>query len=290
MATSARLVRRRIASVANTKKITKAMQLVAASKMRKTMNAALSSREYFNTATDIVTDIAQRVDTSIHPFFSSNGNKNVLLIIASSDRGLCGSFNSQVAKKVYEFVKNKTDIQIVTVGKRAEAAARRTGHSIIASYPAVSNAPSYEKSHGIGMIASDAFLSGKIGEVWMVYTAFKNALTYTPKYVRLLPIQKLVSEKNADSEPLISGTDSLFEPTALEVLDRILPRIFEAQMYQYLLESSASEHAARMMAMQSATDNATDMLFDLKLGYNQLRQAAITREISEISAGKAALA
>lgn len=291
---STRIIRRRIASVANTKKITKAMELVAASKMRKTVQSALASREYFNTAGAIVADISRHIDISAHPFFAKNAAKGVMLIVAASDRGLCGSFNSHVGKKVNEFVQEfgSKDLRIVTVGRRGEAAARRTGHPIIASFPSVSNAPSYDKSYAIGRIASEAFLAGEVGEVWMVYTAFKNALVYTPKSVRLLPIdtQFAKTSDQADANEMNGSLDGLFEPSPQEVLNRLLPRIFEAQVYQYLLESSASEHAARMMAMQQATQNAKDMLFDLKLGYNQMRQAAITREISEISAGKAALA
>lgn len=293
MASSTRLIRRRIVSVANTKKLTKAMELVAASKMRKTVQAAVSSREYFNTAGAIVADICRRVDASSHPFFAANGAKGVMLIVAASDRGLCGSFNTQVGRKVAEFDKQHgaKALRIVTVGRRAEAVARRTGHPITASFPGVANAPSYERSHVIGRIASEAFLAGEVGEVHMVYTSFKNALVYTPKSVRLLPVDKTFAKAPAAGEDEKEGiADGLFEPSPREVLDRLLPRIFEIQVYQYLLESSASEHAARMMAMQQATQNASDMLFDLKLGYNQLRQAAITREISEISAGKAALA
>ncbi len=286
---STRIIRRRIVSVGNTKKITKAMELVAASKMRKTMLAAIASREYFNTAGHIVADICRRLDASSHPYFAPNGAKGVMLIVAASDRGLCGSFNTLVGRKVAEFsaAHGQNGLRIVTVGKRAEAAAKRTGHPVIASFPSVSNAPSYEKSHAIGRIASEAFTQGEVGEVWMVYTAFKNALVYTPKMVRLLPVDTRFAGTGEQEE---APADGLFEPSPRDVLDRLLPRIFEAQVYQYLLESSASEHAARMMAMQSATQNAKDMLFDLKLGYNQMRQAAITREISEISAGKAALA
>jgi len=293
MAVSPRLIKRRIRSVTNTRKITKAMELVAASKMRKAVQLTTSSRNYSKTIGALVDDIRKLVDPTTHPLLAGRKEStNTLVIVASSDRGLCGGFNAQVLKKALEFFRSRSgSIRVVTVGKRAELAVKRTGHPIVAAFEAISNAPSFERSRPVGDLAYQEFKEGKADRVFVVYTDFRSALNQVPTTIQLLPIipesdlpATIANEDGEREEPKI-----LFEPKAETILDQLLPRLLETQIYQALLESSASEHAARMMAMRSATDNANAMIDDLTLTFNQARQANITREISEISAGKAAL-
>ena len=311
MPVSPRLIKRRIKSVANTRKITKAMELVAASKMRKSVQRTVTSRAYSGTVDRLVNNISANIDPSLHPFLSglvqASGRKAAgaepvtLLIVASSDRGLCGGFNAQLLKKAMQFLQplSMEHVRIVTVGHRADRAVRRAGYQVLASFGAISNAPSFEGALPVGRLAIQEFMSGSVQRIFMAFTDFQSALTQVPRVEQILPVVKL--EEFAGGVDQIEGHGSrvtgqkggiesvLFEPEAEVVLDQLLPKLVETRIYQALLESSASEHAARMMAMRSATDNATSMLDDLTFTYNQARQAGITREISEISAGKAAL-
>lgn len=297
MAVSSRLIKRRIRSVANTRKITKAMELVAASKMRKSVQMAVSSRSYSSTMKAIVETIRGLVDPKSHPLLAGRATaKSILVIVAASDRGLCGGFNGQMLKKTMEFLRNRHEsaIRVVTVGKRAESAVRRAGYPIVASFEAISNSPGFDRTRPVGDLAYAEFMNGNADRVFLAYTDFKSAVSQVPTVVQLLPIvpeQELTAAMERDDDGMENGhePDLLFEPNAGDILDAILPRLLETRVYQGLLESAASEHSARMMAMRSATDNASDMLQDLTLTFNQARQAAITREISEISAGKAAL-
>lgn len=297
MAVSSRLIKRRIRSVANTRKITKAMELVAASKMRKSVQMTVSSRAYSSSMKAIVDGIRGLVDPKSHPLLAGRATaKTSLVIVAASDRGLCGGFNGQILKKTMEFLRNRHEasIRVVTVGKRAESAVRRAGYRIAAAFEAISNAPGFERTKPVGDLAYAEFMNGNADRVFLVYTDFRSAVSQVPTVVQLLPIvpeDQLTAAMEREEEDEGDGRepDVLFEPNPGEILDAILPRLLETRVYQGLLESAASEHSARMMAMRSATDNATDMLQDLTLTFNQARQASITREISEISAGKAAL-
>jgi len=297
MAVSTRLIRRRIKSVANTRKITKAMELVAAAKMRKAVQLTLASREYAKTIVSVVKDVSPLVDPMTHPLLAGRREaKRSLLIIAAADRGLCGSFNSLLLKKTIEFLKTRKEpIDVITVGKKAEGALRRAGFKISAAFEAISNAPSYERSQPIGELAYKEFTAGSVDRVFLAYTDFKNAVTQTPMVEQLLPVipeselPTTVAKQEADERTETAEPKAIFEPDAESLLSNLLPRLLEMQVYQSLLESAASEHSARTAAMHSATDNATSMLDDLTLTFNQARQASITREISEISAGKAAI-
>lgn len=311
MALSPRLIRRRIKSVANTRKITKAMELVAASKMRKTVQLAQASRPYSTTMKAMVDEVRQLVDPQTHPLLAGRQDVTAsLVIVAASDRGLCGGFNSQLLKKTMEFLRSRTetDIRVITVGRRAEAAVRRAGYQIVAAFDAISNAPTFERTQPIGDYVYKEFMAGHVDRAFVVYTDFKSAIAQVPMTTQLLPIipeaelvgqeAKTEEEEEQDDEGRYLKKEEegevyesaiLFEPNPEKILDALLPRLLETRIYQALLESSASEHSARMMAMRSATDNASDMLQDLTLTFNQARQAGITREISEISAGKAAI-
>lgn len=300
MPVSTRLIRRRIRSVTNTRKITKAMELVAAAKMRKAVQLTLSSRDYSRTITDVVGELRTKIDAMTHPLLVGRPDARVsLVIVASSDRGLCGGFNSQLLRKTLEFLKKRSEeIRIVTVGKRAELAVKRAGYPIVAAFEAMSNAPSFERSRPVGDLVYGEFVTRRADRVFMVYTDYRSAMTQIPTVAQLLPVipeadlpKRRTVSMDDDAEGAKSDVQAkvLFEPSARSLLNALLPRLIDTQVYQALLESSASEQAARMMAMRSATDNANGMIEDLTLTFNQARQAGITREISEISAGKAAI-
>ncbi|MBI5654674.1 ATP synthase F1 subunit gamma [Candidatus Uhrbacteria bacterium] len=297
MALSTRLIRSRIKSVANTRKITKAMELVAAAKMRKAIQLTLASRDYARTIRQVVVETSGLVDPNTHPLLAGRPTaKNTVLAIASSDRGLCGSFNAQLLRKAVDFLKSRNEsVSVVTVGKRAEQAVRRAGYPILAAFGSVSNAPSFDRSAPIGNLLYTEFTSGRADRIFVAYTDFKNALTQIPMITQLLPtipeaeLKELTTMDDEEGKMELEEPKILFEPDAASLLDTLLPRLLEMQIYQSLLESAASEHSARNTAMHSATDNANNMLQDLTLTFNQARQAMITREISEISAGKAAL-
>ncbi len=300
MAVSTKIIKRRIKSIANTRKITKAMELVAGAKMRKSVQMTTASRDYSTHINALVQRIRAMVDPGSHPLFTgATKPKASLVIVAASDRGLCGGFNGQILKKTIEFLKTRTEkIHVVTVGRRAEQAVKRAGYDILASFEAISNAPSFERTVPVGSLAFTQFTSKHVDRVFLVSMEFRSAISQTPAVKQLLPItpeqeiKDLKYNRNEIAEEAgvtADETNILFEPSTDAVLDHMLPRLLEMQVYQALLETSASEHSARMMAMRNATENASEMLQDLSFTYNQARQASITREISEISAGKAAI-
>ncbi len=298
MAVATRLIRRRITSIRSTRKITKAMELVSASKMRKCVQLAVSSRAYADAARLLVDQILHLVDPGMHELllgYKKDGDhrapasaKKTIIAVCASDRGLCGGFNAQEMKKTIEFVRGRASdhIEIVSIGRRAERALGRAGLPIIASFEAISNAPSFARTTPVSKLLVDAFVSGRADRVFISYMKFEGAMKQVPTVEQILPI---IPEEKIETSKSDENDDLVFEPDPSAVLDRLLPKLVETRIYQALLESSASEHSARMMAMRSATDSATTMLDDLTLAFNQARQAGITQEISEISAGKAAI-
>ncbi|MSR84910.1 ATP synthase F1 subunit gamma [Candidatus Uhrbacteria bacterium] len=297
MAVSPRIIKRRIKSIRSTRKIMKAMELVAASKMRKATQLALGSRVYAQAIQTLSQQVQGLVDPLQHPLLTGWGIeakagqiKKTLLILVASDRGLCGGFNSQIVKKAFEFVRTEElqTVELVTIGRRAEQAAKRAGYPITASFESLANAPAFDRARPIAEFLKQEFLNGSVGKVYMAYTNFKSALNQIPVVTQLLPItqdaQATSYEQHAESDDSI-----IWEPSPDQVLDQLLPRAVDMSLYQGFLESAASEQSARMMAMRSAGDAAGEMLDDLTFSLNQARQAVITREISEISAGKAAI-
>ena len=301
-------IRRRIRSVQNTAKITKAMELVAASKMRKAMQSVLGTRPYAKLAWSTVASISSKIDTRMHPLLRTHKKLNrILLLIISSDRGLAGGFNANILRKTFDEIRSYeqsdesdeyVEIRTVCVGKRVMDAMRRAEIPIIASFADITNNTKFEEVLPIGRLVIDEFTKGNYDKVLVAYTDFVSALTQRPVILELLPLglpKDITHEQNAkagaDFVPVHADKtrEYQFEPSPQIVLDRILPRLIETMVYQAVLESAASEHSARMMAMRSASDAAKDMLGDLTFTYNQARQAGITQEIAEISSGKAAL-
>lgn len=304
MAGQTKAIRRRIKSVTNTRKITKAMELVAASKMRKAMQSVLGTRPYARLAWDTVSSISSKIDTSMHPLLRTHKKLNrVLLVVISSDRGLAGGFNTNILRKTFEQIRSYeqkdpsddyVEIRTVCIGKRATDAVRRTQIPMIASFTDITNNTKFEEVLPIGRLVIDEFTKGNYDKVLVAYTDFVSALTQRPVILELLPLgsPKEITHDEEEKKRRSEEEQKLeyqFEPSPQIVLDRILPRLVETMMYQAVLESAASEHSARMMAMRSASDAAKEMLGDLTFTYNQARQAGITQEIAEISSGAAAL-
>ena len=299
MPANTRLIKSRMKSVKNTRKITKAMELVAASKMRRAVAAVLGTRPYASLAFEMISSIGKRVDTSMHPLLREPEEvKSILLVLYSSDRGLAGGFNVNMIRKTYrtlEALGNEVHVDVICVGKKGIQAMRKIGKTITASFTDLSHQSKFEEILPLGKLIISEFSARKYDQVLIAYTDFISAITQTPKIIPLLPIGKkeLVGEFRGEHEEMKTKKEEereyTFEPDPLTVLNSILPRLVETMLYQALLESSASEHSARMMAMRSASDAASDMIDDLTFTFNQARQAGITQEIAEISAGKAAL-
>jgi F-type H+-transporting ATPase subunit gamma len=298
MAVSTRTIRRRIKSVGNTKKITKAMELVAAAKMRKAVAGAVAGRPYAEAARRAIADVASATDPSSHPLLRPGTGSRDLVLVFSTDRGLCGAVNARLFAELGKFLAGR-DADFAVAGKKAQQWAAKRGTGLVASWPAFSNNPSEADVRPVSRLAVDDFLAGKYRGVWIASTDFKSALTQVATVRRLLPLA-LDDVRSAGSSAMAHATEEgnadgggnsafLFEPSPRAVLDAVLPRLVESLVWQAALEASASEHSSRMLAMRSATDNAIEMIDDLTLAFNQARQAGITREIAEISAGAAAL-
>ncbi len=307
MAVSTRLVRRRIKSITNTRKITKAMELVSAAKMRKAISAVLGTRPYANSAWRAVEEVAKVTDPSAHRLLQRNdGVSKALVIVFSSDRGLCGGINSRLLKTVYEFVsKSRRELEFVVIGRKGQQALKRRRLNIVASFSDLTHNPRLTEVMPIAKLAMDDYGLSKYESVWLAFTDYRSSIAQDPVVRQLLPIGRIAGLGEVDSviagvqKPGRSAAETArlgsgayqyeFEPSPEIVLEAMLPRLVETQVYQALLESLASEHSARMMTMRAASDSADDMISQLTLTLNQARQAGITMEIAEISSGKAAL-
>jgi len=303
MPQATRDIQRRIKSVKNTNKITKAMELVAAAKMRRAVNKVLATRAYSDLTWQTVLHLAKKVDTAHHPFFQDRKEiKNVAVILVSTNRGLCGSFNLQLVKKVVDSIKvhhpNSRVTDLITCGTKGRDEARRHKLNIIADFAKEDITQSSETIRPIAHMVTKEFLAKKYDKVFIAYVDFQSSLRQVPHVKQLLPIVPsiderlghIIHEKGKVEEINIDNfSDFLFEPGTRQVLDAFLPRLVEVQIYQAVLESEASEHSARMFAMRNASDAASEMISELTLVYNQARQAGITAEIAEIAAGSAAL-
>lgn len=299
MALSTRTIKAKIKSVQNIKKITKAMEMVAASKMRKAVSRAVMTRDYTEAALRLLVNIS--ADTTVRsPFVQEGRGERSLIIMIASNKGLCGGFNVNLARAVNRFVnecgeKDRTDF--ITIGKNAERAARKMGCTVIGSFIDISENVGISDISGLRKLVIDAFLGGSYRRVLVAYTNYRSAVSYEPMVRVVLPIEigiekNILQELGKDSaNPPVSidAEEYMFEPSEEIVLNAMLPRLFEVNIYQALLESFASEQSARMFAMKNASDNAKNLVEDLVLSYNNARQASITREISEIAAGADAL-
>ncbi len=280
-------IRTKIKSIKNTQKITRAMEMVAASKMRKAQDRMEASRPYAEKMRSVVNHLAHAHPEYKHPYMEAREVKKVGMIIISSDRGLCGGLNTNLLRStVGEMRKWKAeniDIQLCTIGKKAASFYARFGGNVVAKVEGLGDAPQIADLIGTVKVMLDGFNKGEIDALYLVHNDFVNTMTQTPTTIQLLPIQ---AEKEKELE---HHWDYLYEPEAKDVLDALLMRYVESLVYQGVVENLACEQAARMVAMKSASDNAGDIITDLQLVYNKARQAAITQEISEIVSGAAAV-
>lgn len=294
---STKEIKRRIKSVKNTKKITKAMELVAASKMKRAVSQTLSSRIYSSFSWDILTSLSDRLENISHPFFTENKNDNTLIVLISSNRGLCGGYNSQIIKKTIGMIKNQVDnknIDIITVGKKGDGAMRRIGQNIIATFTEIPDNVSMRDIIPLSTYLTVGFKEEKYGDVYIAYTDFVSALTQKPIIRKLLPISKeelkeAIEINLAEKKEKHTEIPYLVEGDTEKLLEMLAEKLIRMQIYQMMLESNASEQSSRMVAMKNASDAAGEMIDDLTLVFNKARQANITREISEISAGMASV-
>lgn len=293
MANQTREIKRRIRSVTNTKKITKAMELVAAAKMRKAVAAVLASRDYASRAWEVVLNLARRTDPELHPMLAQRPIKKIGVVLIAANRGLVGGFNSQIVRTVADYAKRQAvPVEIILAGKRGVAVHKRFGLPITADFVKQDVITSAAEVQELSHFVIGEYSSGRYDAIALAYTDFRSTLSQVPTVRPLLPIAQPMSGLG-ETKPVTDTAgelgDYIFEPTADRVLEAMLRRLVELQLYQAVLESNASEHSARMVAMRSATDNAQGFIEDLTLTYNQARQAAITAELADISAGRAAV-
>lgn len=268
--------------------------------MRKSVNAVMLSRAYSHAAWQAILNLRDRVDEGHHPLLGKRENvKNICVIIISSNRGLCGGFNSHILLKTLKFFeKNLQNAEVkidwITVGKKGAEFLAKSGKNIIASFPKPETVMGTQDISGISKIIIEGYISARYDEIYIAYTDFISAMLQKPRIIKLLPFEpiedaELGSTSKEKENATATGEEYLFEPSPDAVIDLFLRKLISIQMYQALLESTASEHSARMMAMRQATDAAGDMIDELTLIFNQARQAAITKEIAEIASGKAVL-
>ncbi|HCD67682.1 MAG TPA: ATP synthase F1 subunit gamma [Bacteroidetes bacterium] len=286
-------VRNRIASTQSTQQITKAMKVVSATKLRKAQNAITQMRPYADKLNGILINLAEAAkdEQALQGYFEHREVKNVLLIVNSSDRGLCGGFNSNITKELKVLLVEKyrdTNIELMFLGKKAYEYFKRSDLNMNTEYMKAFLDLNSDEVFGIGEVVIQDFLAGKYDEVRVVYNKFKNAATQIVTAEKLLPVE-LEAFETKEAEGTKYASDFSFEPSKTDLLFTIIPRAVKTQLYRTMLDSQASEHGSRMVAMDKATDNAGDLIFKLKLQYNQARQAAITTEILEIVGGAAAL-
>ena len=293
-------LRRRIRAVKNTQQITKAMKMVAASKLRRAQERIMNARPYAVQMQRVLTSVAGRVDASIHPLLARREpsvDSRTLVIIVSADKGLCGSFNTNIIKSAGSFILGSPPkaCSLGLVGRKGRDYFGRRGFDVMFEQVGIFQRLQYEDASTIGQTAVDAFISAAVDRVVLIYNEFKSAMTQRVVVDQLLPIARAdVESRDANQAPLslVEGAkvDYLYEPAPQAIFNQLLPRYIEVQIYRALLESNAAFFAAQMTAMDSASRNAADMIGNLTLYMNKVRQAAITREIIEVVSGAQAAA
>lgn len=288
---STRDIRRRIKSVKNTAQITKAMQLVAAAKMKKAQDQASNGRAYAEMLNKVLVNLKEQAEEGVHPFFSEGKGGKTLVLLIASDKGLCGALNTNLFKKLIT-TQFEGDVEYVTIGKKSVQALNRLRRTLLADFP-VKDPAKFAEVRAVGRFIQDKFRSCDYKKVFVVFNNFINTVTVVPTVEQLLPVNPVTLGGKRDFAPEIATatatTEYTFEPTAAVVFETVLPQYVNNTIYQMVLESRASEHSSRMVAMKNATDNAKQMIKDLSLEYNKLRQAAITNELLEITTAKMAL-
>jgi len=293
MALQAKVIKQKIGSVKNIRKITRAMEMVAATKMRRATVAVLNSKEYVVRAYELMQNLSNNKGLSHELLEAPKDATKVLVVGISSNRGLCGGFNTNIRRAVASYIKDsKDDVATIAVGKYMERTMNSSGKELLASFTSLGDTITEEDIWAINSLIISEYKKGIYKKVVLFYTRFNSSLSYTPLSKEILPVRQEQVKKTIDeiegmeSEVKVESFDNfVFEPDQESILDFVLPRVTEVYLYQSLLESLASEHSSRMVAMKSASDNAKKLVDELNVGYNRARQAAITQEIAEISAG-----
>lgn len=305
-----RILRRRMKSVKNIAQITKAMEMVAATKMRRAQSQALSGRPYSTALNFSLSEVTSKIDPTLHKFLQPNGAKQIGVLVITTDKSLCGALNTNVFRYCQNFLsghlpgeqrkhlEGAQKFLFYTVGRKGRDFIVKTGKNLEADFENLEIVTS-QQAYQIAKLLMDQFLTEKLGEVYIIYPEFISTLRQEPKIVKLLPISQsdIVSsiseeKRKTDNRQPITNNQSnefIFEPDLMSLLDFVLKHFIESKVYQALLEAKASEHSSRMIAMQNATENAKDLVEDLTLTYNQTRQDGITKELLEITTAQAAL-
>jgi F-type H+-transporting ATPase subunit gamma len=286
-------IRGKIKSVENTKKITKAMEMVAASKMRKAQERMRAARPYSEKIRNIASNLGKANPEYTHAFMQANEAKSAGFIVVTTDKGLCGGMNTNVLRivtgKLRELQAAGDTAQAVAIGNKGLGFLNRVGAKVVAHATQLGDTPHLDKLIGPVKVLLDAYAKGELKAVYLCYTKFINTMKQEPVVQQLLPLSASEMNEQAKASGTQHGWDYIYEPDAQSVIDDLLTRYVEALVYQAVAENMASEQSARMVAMKSATDNAGSVIGELKLVYNKTRQAAITKELSEIVAGAAAV-
>jgi F-type H+-transporting ATPase subunit gamma len=277
--------RRRIRTVKNTQQITRAMKFVAAARLRRAQERVMASRPYAREILKVLRSARGRMEEVTHPLLQVRPEKRLLVVILSGDKGLCGPFNTNVLRKATEFLREHREqpMDLIAVGKKGRDALRKRKIDISAEFLNVSLRVEFRHAKEIAARAVAAYSAGEVDAVYLIYNEFKNVMTQKLVVAKLLPIEPAVFAPGTGANPV----DYIYEQPAAEIFDRMVPRYVEGEVFRVLLESSAAEHSARMTAMDSATNNAADLIESITLHMNKVRQAAITKEIIEVVSGAA---
>jgi F-type H+-transporting ATPase subunit gamma len=285
-----RVIRKRVVSVKSTQQITKAMKMVSAAKLKRAQDAVVAARPYARKMREVVQSLAARAGEGAHPLLSAGEGKKLALLVVTSDRGLCGGFNSNLLRATHRFLREQggryEEIVMFTVGRKARDFFRRRGVQIRKESVNVLGSLSFGHAANLSGDLVGGFLAGDFDEVQIVFNEFRSAISQAVRFEKLFPIA--IERKDSGGADAV-GVDYLYEPSRKEILATLLPKYVETQIFRVLLESVAGEHGARMTAMDSATNNAVDMIARLTLQMNRARQAAITKELMEIIGGAEAL-
>ena len=277
---SQRDIRRRIGSVRNIKQITRAMQFVAASKLKRAQDATLAARPYSEKLDEVLADLAAVLSGEDHPLLAERSGGKRLIVLITTDRPLAGPLNTNIVRFVSrDIIDNPGDLSVVTIGRKGRDAMRRAGVPLEAHFATFGDRPTFADVIPVARLLTDDFLSGAIDRVDIVYSHWVSTLVQRPTLLTILPVQP------AEDTEGIPGNQFIFEPSAAEVLQQLLPRYVATRLFQAVLEAKASEESSRMVAMKNATENAEELIEDLTLSYNKVRQANITREMIEIASG-----
>src|SRR5262245_32554241 len=274
-------IKRRIRSVKNTQQITKAMKMVSAAKLRRAQEAMFAARPFARKMMEVLNSLASRADPSLHPLLQEHGDTRVLLVVITSDKGLCGGFNANILRTAVRFLEEREgkELQLEPIGRKGRDFFKRRRWKIRSEHVGVFQNVKFAAAKAIAQDLIKAYTSLELDQVYLLYNEFKSVIQQRVVVERLLPIEKL------QLQPAEPALDYIYEPKPADIFAHVLPRHVEIQVFRALLESAAAEHGARMSAMDAASNNATDMIDRLTLYMNKVRQAAITKEISEVVSG-----